>query len=85
MRLLGVVVAALVWPLLGWAGAATAADSDRSRHVLLLYTESRLLHGIIEGDAAFRSTVASGLGAPVAFHTELLDLPPTWRRGPSPS
>lgn len=89
MRLLGVVVAAVVWPLLGWAG-----------------------------DAAFRSTVASGLGAPVVFHTEFLDLPPTpsaareqrlrdllrvkpcdiiddgqrasevirrWRRGPSPS
>lgn len=52
MRLLGVVVAAVVWPLLGWAGAATAADSDRSRHVLLL-------------------------GAPVVFHTEFLDLPPT--------
>src|SRR6266481_3104510 len=77
MRLLGVVVAALVWHLLAWAGTATAADTDRPRQVLLLYAESRLLPSIVEADAAFRSTVASGLGAPVVFHTEFLDLPPT--------
>jgi len=69
MRLLGVVVGALVWPLLAWATTATAADVDRPRHVLLLYAESRLLPGLIEADAAFRSTVASSLGAPVVFHT----------------
>jgi len=77
MRLIGVVVAALVWPLLGWAGAATAADPDRPRHVLLLYAESRLLPAIVEGDTTFRSTVASSPGAPVVFYTEFLDLPPT--------
>ena len=77
MRVLGVVLAALVWPLLAWAGTATAADSDRPRQVLLLYAESRLLPGIVDGDTAFRSTVASGLGGPVVFHTEFLDLPPT--------
>ena len=73
----GVVVAALVCQFLGWAGAATAADSDRPREVLLLYAESRLLPGLVEADAAFRSTVTSSLGAPVSFHTEFLDLPPT--------
>jgi signal transduction histidine kinase len=77
MRVLGVVLAALVWPLLAWAGTAPAADSDRPRHVLLLYAESRLLPGIVDGDTAFRSTVASGPGAPVVFHTEFLDLRPT--------
>jgi signal transduction histidine kinase len=77
MHLLGVVVGALVWPLLAWAGTATAADSDRPREVLLLYAESRLLPALVEADAAFRSTVASSLGAPVVFHTEFLDLPPT--------
>jgi hypothetical protein len=41
MRLFGVVVAALVCQFLGWAGPATAADSDRPREVLLLYAESR--------------------------------------------
>ena len=45
--------------------------------MLLLYAESRLLPGLVEGDTAFRSTVASGLGGPVVFHTEFLDLPPT--------
>jgi signal transduction histidine kinase len=45
--------------------------------VLLLYAESRVLPAIIEADTAFRSTVASGLGAPVIFHTEFLDLPST--------
>jgi hypothetical protein len=45
--------------------------------VLLLYAESRLLPALVEADAAFRSTVASSLGAPVVFHTEFLDLPPT--------
>src|SRR6185369_13505058 len=77
MRLLGVVVGVLVWPLLAWATTATAADSDRPRQVLLLYAESRLLPAIVEADAAFRSTVASSVGAPVVFHTEFLDLPPT--------
>jgi signal transduction histidine kinase len=77
MRLFGVVVAALVWQFLGWAGPATAADSDRPREVLLLYAESRLLPALVEADAAFRSTIASSLGAPVSFHTEFLDLPPT--------
>jgi hypothetical protein len=77
MRLLGVVVAALVWQLLACAGTATAADSDLPRQVLLLYAESRLLPALVEADAAFRSTVASSLGAPVVFHTEFLDLPPT--------
>ncbi len=77
MRLLGVVVGALVWLLLAWAGTATAADSDRPRQVLLLYAESRLLPALVEADAAFRSTVASSLGAPVVLHTEFLDLPPT--------
>jgi hypothetical protein len=79
MRLFGVVVAALVWQFLGWAGPATAADSDRPREVLLLYAESRLLPGLVEADAAFRSTVTSSLGAPVSFHTEFLDLPPSGR------
>ncbi len=77
MRLLGVVVGVLVWSLLAWAATATAADADRPRQVLLLYAESRFLPALIEADAAFRSTVASGLGAPVIFHTEFLDLPPT--------
>jgi len=54
---------------------------DRPRHVLLLYAESRLLPAIVSADEAFRSTVASGLGAPVVFHTEFLDLPST----PSPA
>jgi hypothetical protein len=86
MRVFRVVVAALVWQFLGWAGPATAADSDRPREVLLLYAESRLLPGLVEADAAFRSTVTSSLGAPVSFHTEFLDLPPSgavpadWRR-----
>lgn len=30
MRVLGVVLAAFVWPLLAWAGTATAADYDSS-------------------------------------------------------
>ena len=77
MRLLGVVVGALVCQLLAWAGAATAADVNRPRQVLLLYAESRLQPSIVEADAAFRSTVSSGMGAPVNFHTEFLDLPPT--------
>jgi signal transduction histidine kinase len=77
MRLLGIVVGALVWHLLACAGTATAADSDRTRLVLLLYAESRLLPAIVDADAAFRSTVTSGLGAPVDFRTEFLDLPPT--------
>jgi len=77
MRLLGLVVGALVCHLLACAGTATAADSDRPRHVLLLYAESRLLPAVVEADAAFRSTVSSSLGAPVVFHTEFLDLPPT--------
>ena len=77
MRLLSSVVGALVWPLLAWATTATAADVDRPRQVLLLYAESRLLPGLIEADAAFRSTVASSRDAPVVFHTEFLDLPPT--------
>ena len=51
--------------------------SDQPRQVLLLYAESRFLPAIVEVDAAFRSTVSSGLGAPVIFHTEFLDLPPT--------
>ena len=42
-----------------------------------MYAESRLLPALVEADAAFRSTVASSLGAPVIFHTEFLDLPPT--------
>ena len=45
--------------------------------MLLLYAESRLAPAIVEADAAFRSTVSSGLGAPVVFYTEFLDLPPT--------
>jgi signal transduction histidine kinase len=77
MRLLGVLGAALIWQLLAWAGTAAAADSDRPRQVLLLYAESRFLPAVIEVDAAFRSTVASSPGAPVIFHTEFLDLPPT--------
>jgi signal transduction histidine kinase len=76
MRLLG-VVGALVWQLLACAEIATSADSERPRHVLLLYAESRLLPAVVEADAAFRSTVSSSLGAPVVFHTEFLDLPPT--------
>ena len=77
MRLLGLVVGTLVCPLLAWAATATAADADRPRQVLLLYAESRFLPAVIEVDAAFRSTVASSPGAPVIFHTEFLDLPPT--------
>lgn len=77
MRLLGIVAGAFVWQLFAWAETATAADSDRPRQVLLLYAESRLLPAIVEIDAAFRSTVMSNLGAPVVFHTEFLDLPPT--------
>ena len=77
MRLFGLVVAALVCQLLGWAGTATAADSDRPRQVLLLYTESRLLPAIVEADAAFRSTVSPDLGALGDFRTEFLDLPST--------
>ena len=51
--------------------------SDQPRQVLLLYAESRFLPAIVEADSAFRSTVSSGLGAPVNFRTEFLDLPPT--------
>ena len=77
MRLLGVVVGALVLHLLACAGTATAADSTRTRQVLLLYAESRLLPGLVEADEAFRATVTSGLGPQVDFRTEFLDLPPT--------
>src|SRR5687768_2589676 len=56
---------------------ASAAGPDRPRQVLLLYAESRLAPAIVEADAAFRSTVSLGLGAPVVFYTEFLDLPPT--------
>jgi signal transduction histidine kinase len=77
MRLLGAVVAALVWQLFACAGSATAADADRPPHVLLLFAESRLLPALVEADAAFRSTVSSSLGSSVVFHTEFLDLPPT--------
>ena len=77
MRPLGLVVAALVCQLLAWAGTATAAESGRPRQVLLLYAESRLAPGLVAADAAFRSTVSSGFGAPVDFRTEFLDLPPT--------
>jgi signal transduction histidine kinase len=77
IRLLGVVVGALVFQLPAWAGAASAADADRPRQALLLYAESRLQPAIVEADAAFRSTVSSGLGAPMNFNTEFLDLPPT--------
>ena len=77
MRPLCLVVGALVWHLLACAGTATAENSDRPRLVLLLYAESRLLPAVVEADAAFRSTITSGLGAPVDFRTEFLDLPPT--------
>jgi hypothetical protein len=77
MRPFGLAVGALVCQLLAWVGPAPAAESDRPRQVLLLYAESRVLPAIIEADTAFRSTVASGLGAPVIFHTEFLDLPST--------
>jgi hypothetical protein len=77
MRLLGLVVGALLCQLLAWAGTATAADSGRHRQVLLLYAESRPAAGLVAADAAFRSTVASSLGAPVDFRTEFLDVPPT--------
>jgi len=77
MRSFGVVVAALVWPLLAWTAHATAADPDQPRNVLVLYADSRLLPAIVEGDTAFRSTVASIPGVQVVFHTEFLDLPPT--------
>ena len=56
---------------------ASAAGPDRPRQVLLLYAESRLAPAIVEADAALRSTVSLGLGAPVVFYTEFLDLPPT--------
>jgi signal transduction histidine kinase len=81
MRLFGIAVGALSWLLLACAGTATAANPERPRHVLLLYAESRLLPAIVSADEAFRSTVALGLGAPVVFHTEFLDLPST----PSPA
>jgi len=77
MRPLGLVVGALVCQLLGWVGTAPAADSDRPRQVLLLYAESRLAPGLVAADAGVRSTISSGLGAPVDFRTEFLDLPPT--------
>ena len=81
MRLFGIAAGTLCWLLVASAGTATAANPDRPRHVLLLYAESRLLPAIVSADEAFRSTVASGLGAPVVFHTEFLDLPST----PSPA
>lgn len=77
MRLLEVVVGALVWQVLACGATAAAADSDRPRHVLLLYAESRFLPAVVEVDAAFRSTLSSSLGAPAVFHTEFLDLPST--------
>ena len=76
MRLLRVVVAALIWAVLAFTGTAAAA-SDRHAQVLLLYAESRLTPGFVAADTAFRSTIASGFGAPVDFRTEFLDLPPT--------
>lgn len=44
--------------------------------MLLLYAESRFLPGLLEADAAFRSTLSASLGTSVVFHTEFLDLPP---------
>lgn len=76
MRLLGVVVAALIWAVTAFTGTAAAA-SDRHVQVLLLYAESRLAPAIVAADTAFRSTLASSYGAPVDFRTEFLDLPPT--------
>jgi len=59
-----------VCQFLGWAGAATAADSDRPREVLLLYAESRLCPASSRRTRAFRSHGHVEPGAPVSFHTE---------------
>ena len=75
MRRLGVVVAALIWAVAAFTGSAAAA-SDRHARVLLLYAESRLAPALVAADTAFRSTIASGFGAPVDLRTEFLDLPP---------
>src|SRR4029453_9972901 len=82
MPMLGVVVGALVWSLLAWTGTATAADDDGHRQGLLLYAESRLPPPTLFPAPALppplsRSTLSSGLGAPVDFRTEFLDLPAT--------
>ena len=77
MRLIGLVVGVLVTQLLACAGTAHAADFNRPRQVLLLYAESRLAPGLVAADAAVRSTISSGFGAPVDVRTEFLDLPPT--------
>jgi len=76
MRLVGVVVAAFIWAVPAFTGT-TAAVSDRHAQVLLLYAESRLAPAFTVVDAAFRSTITSGFGAPVDFRTEFLDLPAT--------
>ena len=63
--------------VLSWPAFVAAGDADRPKHILLLYAESRLLPAVVDADAAFRATVSAGSGAPVVFHTEFLDLPPT--------
>ena len=77
MRPRGFIVAALACHLLVGPGPAIGAESAHPRRVLLLYAESRLTPALIQADTALRTTVASGLGAPVDFRTEFLDLPPT--------
>ena len=62
---------------LAWPAFVAAEDAGRPRHILLIYAESRLLPAVVDADAAFRATVSAGSSAPVVFHTEFLDLPPT--------
>ena len=73
----------VLWGLVAWllamppqAGAgegAPSADRARQRHVLLLYTESRLLPALVAADQAIRSTLEAGSPGRIFFYTEYLD------------
>jgi PAS domain S-box-containing protein len=65
--------AALGTVLLAWltAGAAHAAEPPA---VLLIYADPRLLPAVVTMDQTLRATIEAGLGSPVRFYTEYLDL-----------
>lgn len=53
---------------------ARAGDREHQRHVLLLYSEPRLLPGIVAIDQSIRSTLHARSPDPVYFYTEYLDM-----------